>query len=66
MVIRVSENLKNVPQRLSLFEHFTLEKRALKLCGIDSSRRVRIKNGSGHPKRFRIRDFMSLASRDEI
>ena len=31
---------------LDLFEHFTPKKRVIKLCYIDSSRRVRIKNGS--------------------
>ena len=39
---------------------------ATKPCGIDSSRGVRIKNAAGGSKQPSIRDFMSLASRDEI
>ena len=57
-----SENLQKYSLRLSLFEHFSLEKRSLKVCYIDFSRGVRIKNGSGHKKRFSIRDFMNSCS----
>ena len=37
----------------------------LKLCGIDSSRGVRIKNAAQSSKQVSIRDFMSLAIRDK-
>ena len=38
----------------------------LKLCGIASSRGVRIKNAAQSSKQVSIRDFMNLGSRDKI